>query len=329
MNILNKEYELFKSICQLKSVVVKHNDMLLINNLQNKGLKIIQTEQGFELDEQIHILSENKIRSGLDPEINGLIERLNIIFETPSTNKAISNTVQQDRPYSILLSEYQSNGKGRRGKKWISPLGYNIYASIQFQLTITENNQFIPLITAIAVCKALKKTGIDGCKIKWPNDIYINEKKVGGILVESRCNSQKAQIFVVGIGLNVNMQVNDQIDQAWTSLRKSQNRVFDRNIILSALLSETMSHYNQLSHFEINHFKRDWQSMDLLHGQAILVTDEKSTYEAIAHGIDDDGALIVERNNTQRNNARQKVYSAEVSVKPVANRLCDTKEGQQ
>ena len=328
MNILNEEYELFKSICQLKSVAVKHNDMPLINNLQNKGLKIIQTEQGFKLDEQIHILSESKIRSGLDPEINGLIEQLNIIFETRSTNKAISNTVQQGRSYTVLLSEYQSNGQGRRGKKWISPLGYNIYASIQFQSSITENSQFIPLITAISVCKALEKTGIHGCKIKWPNDIYINEKKVGGILVESRYNAQKAQIFVVGIGLNVNMQVNDQIDQTWTSLRKSQNRVYDRNIVLSALLSETMSHYNQLSNFEINHFKQDWQSMDLLHGQAILVTDEKSTYEAIAHGIGDDGALIVERSYVCKN-VRQKIYSAEVSVKPAANRLCDTKEGQQ
>ncbi len=325
MNKKNQEYELFKSICQLQSIGVSQDDIFLIEELQKKGLKLTKAEQGYILDDNIQALSETTIRSGLTIEVNQLIEHLEVMFETASTNKAITSKVP-DQFYTVLVTEYQSNGQGRREKKWISPLGCNIYMSIQFHLTGVRNTQFIPLITALCVCRAMSRIGVQGCRIKWPNDIYLEGKKLGGILVESRYNSQKAQLFVVGIGLNINMQTNNNIDQLWTSLRNCHNKVFDRNIILSALLAETLSNYNLLTDFDLQQFKKDWYEVDYLQGQTIQVTDEQTSYEAVARGVADDGALIIER-DYHKKKFISKVYSAEVSVKSLAKMLCDTKEG--
>ena len=122
------------------------------------------------------------------------------------------------------------------------------------------------------------------------------------------------------------MQTNNNIDQLWTSLRNCHNKVFDRNIILSALLAETLSNYNLLTDFDLQQFKKDWYEVDYLQGQTIQVTDEQTSYEAVARGVADDGALIIER-DYHKKKFISKVYSAEVSVKSLAKMLCDTKEG--
>lgn len=309
---INEEYELFKALCQSQSIEITQNTIPLIEKLEKKHLQVSKDDQAFFLADKICVLSETKIRSGMNPDINESVGQLKVIFATDSTNKLIA-TFAADKLYSILAAEYQSEGQGRREKNWVSPLGCNIYLSIQFQLKQSENAQFIPLITARSVCKALAQSGVDNCMIKWPNDIYLDDKKVAGILVENRYNSNKGSTFVVGIGINVNMQENDIIDQQWTSLRNSQNRIFDRNKILSDLLSQTLADYNQLSNFNIQQFKDDWETMDYLKGKKIQVSEEFSNFNAFAHGISDDGALIIERDNIRSN-----IYSAEVSVRPLA-----------
>lgn len=311
MNNLEVEYELFKSLCRSKCVVRSPFNEQLIKEIRSKGLKIYHDENSFYVDESIAALSENKIRQSLDLEINQSIHSFNIIYKTSSTNKAITQKCLNGQ-YSILLTEYQSEGQGRREKKWISPLADNIYLSMQFQLTNHQNAHLLPLLTALSICKALKKTGIDGCQIKWPNDIYLDDKKLAGVLVESRYNAENGSSYVVGIGINVNMQVNNEINQSWTSLRNQQNKMFDRNIIISALLSESLETYNKIAQIDLTKFMYEWRLLDYLHGSEINIVDESGTYSAIAHGIANDGALLIKCSNDI---ALKKVYSADVSIK--------------
>lgn len=315
MDNLSMEYELFKSFCQLKTVTRTAENEQLIKNLQKNGLKLKQNEDKFSIDTGIIALSEKKIRNALNLEINELIHTLDILYQTSSTNKTIAQKSSNPK-FSILLTEFQTAGQGRREKKWISPLAENIYLSIQFQVIESKNAHFIPLLTAVSICKSLKKSGIQDCKIKWPNDIYLDGKKLAGILVENRCLTKQGSTFIVGIGLNVNMQINNEIDQLWTSLLSHQKKSFDRNIIISTLLSELLETYNNISRMDLNLFMQEWRLLDYLYGSEINITDENLTYAAIAHGIAADGALLVSHT---KDKTLKKIYSADVSVKSSKN----------
>jgi len=316
MDNSDKEYAFFKTICQSRFMPITEENLRLAEQLKVKGLKISTHVDSICLDHEIDILSNDVILSALDHTTRALIDTLEVIYETDSTNKSISFAVPGQQ-YSILLSEYQADGQGRREKKWSSPLAKNIYLSIRFILKNNQFTHFIPLITALSVCQALSKIGVNDCQIKWPNDIYLSGKKIGGILVQNRFNAEKQHDIVVGIGLNVNMQVNTEIDKQWTSLLNCQNKTFDRNKIVSALLTETLDTYNQLSVFDFCQFYQDWLAKDFLKGQQIQVIQETGHYNAIALGLADDGALIVECVEDDCK-IKKKIYSAEVSVMPIA-----------
>lgn len=310
---LDQEYDLFRAMCRHKSIQASQKINDNIQRLIEKGLPIELRHKHYILTKDIYALSAETIYSGLNAKINSLIDRLDVVYETGSTNKLIINN-KSEKHYSILLSEFQTDGSGRRQKKWVSPLGENIYLSIKFTLKNTRNIQFLPLLIAISICKSLSKSGINNCKIKWPNDLYLDDKKLGGILVESRYNAESGYMIIAGIGLNINMDSNQEIDQSWTSLFKQTNTIFDRNIIVSTILSELIKQFETISELKTQQFMIDWKPLDYLNGRKILIVENNSSYSATSLGIADDGALLVEYEQNM-NKMIKKVYSADVSVK--------------
>lgn len=306
---MNNEYQFYQLLCKLGSINANKDQLLLIQSLKDKGLNIVCQEGEFVLLEPISQLSIEKIKRGLCKTVNSKIDPLELIYETESTNKDIVNK-PHNHLYSILVAEFQSNGQGRRQNTWSSPLGTNLYFSIKFNLKNHANSSFIPLITARAICKSLQKSGINGSKIKWPNDIYINGSKVAGILSESRYSSSNDSVIIIGIGINVNMISGANIDQKWTSLKLSQNKYFDRNIILANMLNYLIPEFENLTQFNIDCFIEDWKKFDFLKGKSVKITDDNLEYTALVHGITNDGALVVESNNKI-----QHVYSGNVSLK--------------
>lgn len=308
---MNNECKLYLFFCEHRSINPDEEQLLLIESLQNKGLKIIVSSDEYFLSEPILFLSESQVRSGLDDEINKKIDRFDVFYETESTNIDIANNPINSF-YSIVVSEYQSSGKGRRENSWSSPLGSNLYFSVKFNLKETTNTSFIPLVTARAICKSLQQLGINNCKIKWPNDIFINGLKVAGILTESHYSKVNGVVIIVGIGINVNMVVEESIDQQWTSLKISQNKSFNRNTVLSIVLKQLILEFEMIPDFNIKSFLRDWNDLDFLKGKIVMVIDDQLDYSALVIGLADDGALVVQSNNEIR-----KVYSANISIKTI------------
>jgi len=307
---LEQEYELFRKICKYKSIEADQKIYSDMQKLIKKGFQVHLKNNHYILTKDFSVLSADKIRSGLNSKSNSLINRFDVIFETGSTNKTIVSQ-QSDSNYTVLLSESQTDGSGRRQKKWVSPLGENIYCSIKFQIENSNNIHFIPLLTAVSICKSLQKIGIPDCQIKWPNDLYLEDKKFGGILVESRYNIDLGHTIIVGIGLNINMDSNhEEIDQSWTSLFKHSNTIFDRNIIVSMILSDLIEKFEHISELKKKQFMLDWKPLDYLNGREITIIEANSSYSAISLGISDDGALLIEHEQNKK-----KIYSADVSVK--------------
>jgi BirA family biotin operon repressor/biotin-[acetyl-CoA-carboxylase] ligase len=146
----------------------------------------------------------------------------------------------------------------------------------------------------LSVAEALAQCGIRQHGVKWPNDIYIQNKKVGGILLEAVGALQQV---VVGIGLNVNVQPqhNPLITQPWTSLAAEQGHTLNRNRLIAALLNQLGADFQTFSTLNMAEFQRHWQRWDVLDQQPVRVMAGNEQYEGIACGIDSQGQLRLQR----------------------------------
>ena len=232
---------------------------------------------------------------------------LSIFDEIDSTNTFLLKHSKPDE-YSICLAEGQSKGRGRYQKKWQSPKYKNIYMSLGFstEKMIKDFSSF-SLVSALAVSDSLKNQNVK-TEIKWPNDIFCNSKKIGGILVETT-NKNKKNIIVVGIGLNVFMVNNSNIDREWSSLfLEYKNKNFDRNKIISEILINLVRSKEIFEKKGFSFYLKKFNSLNFLKEKRIYLDNDKKI--GIAKLINADGSLNVEYEDEEK-----KINSGEVSIK--------------
>ncbi len=232
---------------------------------------------------------------------------LSIFDEIESTNDYLLNFANVDK-FNICLAECQTKGRGRNLKEWQSPKYENIYMSLGFS-TENELNRFnaFSLVTALAVHDVLAIEDIN-TEIKWPNDIYLNNKKVGGILLETITKDEKT-LIVVGIGLNIYMKDNSKIDREWTSLAlEIEDFNLDRNKIISKLANEILFSKKEFEKEGFDRFAKKFNSLNYLKNKEVSLTNfdcEKGT----ALDINLDGTL-----NVKVGERIKKISSGEVSL---------------
>ena len=232
---------------------------------------------------------------------------LSIFDEIDSTNTFLLKHSKPDE-YSICLAEGQSKGRGRYQKKWQSPKYKNIYMSLGFstEKMIKDFSSF-SLVSALAVSDSLKNQNVK-TEIKWPNDIFCNSKKIGGILVETT-NKNKKNIIVVGIGLNVFMVNNSNIDREWSSLfLEYKDKNFDRNKIISEILITLVRSKEIFEKKGFSFYLKKFNSLNFLKEKRIYLDNDKKI--GIAKLINADGSLNVEYEDEEK-----KINSGEVSIK--------------
>ena len=185
------------------------------------------------------------IEIGVSPAVRALVSELRIVDQTRSTNDDLLELPSAERHARVLLAERQSAGKGRRGRPWQSPPG-NIWMSIGWRFAGPPRALAdLPLVAGVCVCRALARTGLRGQRIKRPNDILVDGKKLCGILVETRSGKAHCD-SVTGIGLNVRMQADSgtKIDQPWTDLQRELGETLPlREVIVAHLIDEIIARY--------------------------------------------------------------------------------------
>ena len=177
---------------------------------------------------------------------------LHILDETPSTNSAALALAQGgSSDGTVVVADTQTSGRGRLGRPWYSPPGKNLYCSIILRRNLPPDQisrwlSWVPLLSAVAVSRAIQVISGLRPSLKWPNDIFIEQRKAGGLLCESSGTGTANGVVIVGIGLNVNMWRDafpaDLRDLA-TSVAAEAGRPFDRAVLLAALLSELELRY--------------------------------------------------------------------------------------
>ncbi len=163
-----------------------------------------------------------------------------------STNAEALRAINQGRAAPFLvLAERQISGRGRRGRKWVSPFAENLYYSLVLRIDGGMRQlEGLSLVVGLAVMHALRKLGVAGAGLKWPNDVLVGNKKIAGILLELVGDPADVCHVVLGIGINVNMQVAEAVGQQWTSIRLETGKSCDRNVLV-AELNEQLRGYIQ------------------------------------------------------------------------------------
>ena len=252
-------------------------------------------------------LKEEKILNFLKND-EDLSWELSIFEEIGSTNDYLLENSKKNK-ISICLTESQTKGRGRNSKEWQSPKYENIYMSISF--STNQDLKFFSsfsLVTALSVQKALTKHKFD-TKIKWPNDIYINSKKVGGILIET-LSKDKNNIVVVGIGLNVFMKSNLKIDREWTSLiLENESMSIDRNKIISDIANELLIDKKTFEEKGFGVFSNEFNDLNILKNKKVSLSNSQYD-DVVALDVNEDGSL-----NVKTKSEIKKIFSGEVSIR--------------
>lgn len=246
--------------------------------------------RGYQLATPITLLSSAEIgRSSIS---SGSWD-IRILDSIDSTNAQALRSIEEGSvaPF-LVLAERQTVGRGRRGRKWVSPFAENIYYSLVLRMDGgLRQLEGLSLVVGLAVMHTLREYGIPGAGLKWPNDVLVGQKKVAGILLELVGDPADVCHVVLGIGINVNMQSAEEIDQEWTSVRLESGKVIDRNKLV-ARLNEVLVSY--LERHRLNGFSAiqgEWEQGHLWQGRAVSLIAGVNKIDGVVLGIDRQGAL--------------------------------------
>ncbi len=198
---------------------------------------------------------------------------------------------------TVIVADTQEKGRGRLGRQWISPPGLNIYMSVVLVPSIAPKDAtLLTILSAVACTNALReRCGVD-VSIKWPNDLMIKGKKVGGILTETRVEADRIAWAVIGIGINVNMDSGSfpaAIRKTATSIKAEGGRHHSRSGLIAAILEELEKSYSTLVNVGRTPLVNRWRQMSCTPGNHVCVTEGNRQVSGFAEDIDDEGMLLV------------------------------------
>jgi BirA family biotin operon repressor/biotin-[acetyl-CoA-carboxylase] ligase len=269
-----------------------------IKFLQTLGVNIEAVRgKGYRLEHSIELLSEKKIKSTLLPQAEKSCRKMEVLFTTESTNSTLfSRLANEPIQGHVVLAEYQSKGRGRRGNKWIAPLASGLTLSIGWRFDIVPKTLgLLSLYIGVAVARTLRSIGLSQVGLKWPNDIVVNNEKIGGILLEVRGEASGPVDAVIGIGLNYDIadDVKSIIPQPVTDICHHTNKRLSRNIIVAKLLSEVFEILESLSADEGLELLDEWRAFDCYTEQQVTLLLPNEEIEGVLKGVDDQGALLM------------------------------------
>lgn len=256
----------------------------------------VVNDKNYRISGGLELLDASYIVNELG-ETNQLLSQLEVLSVIDSTNNYLLNKLENTGNYAVL-AEQQTAGRGQFNRTWYSNFGKNIALSLlwRFSIPLSKLNG-LTLVVGIAVVRALEEYGLRRIQLKWPNDIIYEEKKLAGILIESRSIEERVQRIIIGMGLNLyNPSANHLLinHRAITSIFSIQNSPPRRNH-LAVLILKNLLH--SLTVFETNgldHFMRDWQRLDSLIGKFITIQNQTNFLEGMGRGINTQGQLGVQ-----------------------------------
>ena len=292
-----------------RAAVWKHIQKLSAYGLPIKTIR----GQGYQLPYHSQLLQAEEIQQHLSSNTAQAIRQLDIFFALNSTHQyLLQQSLNHNTHAWVVLAEHQTDGIGRRGRQWVSVPAAGVYLSMAWHYDeVPELLHCLSLSVGLALTRVLKQYQIQDLSLKWPNDVYVNDRKLAGILIDSQSENAGQCRVTLGLGLNVFLseQQKQHIPQAVVALSEVTNAEIDRNQLVADIISECVLLLQTFNRTRAEDDLQQWQSMDYLLGKQVEVSSAGITHSGEARGIDNNGCLLVDVQNQL-----QAFYSAEVKL---------------
>ncbi len=289
-----------------------------VRRLRTRGIDIqALPRRGYRLAAAVELLDAARIRAELGTQRAPRLSTLELLFEVDSTNtRLLARAPPPPGEADVCISELQHAGRGRRGRRWIAPFGGSIAMSLSWSFRdAVRDLPALSLVVGVAVARALTRIGAHGIGLKWPNDIWLDDHKIGGVLIELRAEGGGPAFVVIGIGINVALPAGTRREIEATGVRAAA--VADacttrpsRNQIAGTVLDELLAMLVLFEREGFAAFWPSWTALDALRGRSAVVSCGERRIAGRARGVDRDGALQFEAAG-----AMQKFVSGEVSLR--------------
>lgn len=276
---------------------------------------------GYRLPRRLDLLHADELRAALDPAVAARLARLEVFTELDSTNRYLSAAAPDVGKLDVCLAEFQTAGRGRRGRRWHAPLGSGICLSLGWQFAgMPSQPAAMTLAVGVAVRRVLQRVAGLTIGLKWPNDLVFDERKLGGILLEIKAEAHGGAHVVAGIGLNVALP-----KELLPSLSDWPRGAVDvasalgaepppRAAIAAGLVNELAALFVDYPTHGFAPYRSEWRAADYLRGRVVEIEQPGARVSGTAVGIDADGALLVEIASAET----RRVVAGDVSVRGAA-----------
>ena len=260
-------------------------------------------------------MPDNPYRSIETGEPGRIGWRIHYFPEVDSTQEVARELAAQGSPEGIVVvAEQQSAGRGRLGRSWHSPSGVNLYTTIVLRPTMPlATVPQLSLVAGLAVAEALGRVAPGMVGLKWPNDVWLRERKVSGMIAEAVTDRRgELSCVLLGIGINVNLaasDIPDELRDRATSVRIATGRACDRIELANSLFSFLDSRYMEVLTGGFAAVRPAWERYSALTGKRVAIVDGGRRQSGLVQGIDDDGALILDLGDRI-----ERIVAGEVSV---------------
>ncbi len=261
--------------------------------------------KGYRVIGGIQLLDKKIIAESLSRNARQVFKDVFCFSEIDSTNQFLLDLSDSGKAAysSVCVAERQTAGRGRRGRRWISPFAKNIYCSVllRFNKPLVEL-EGLSLVVGLSILKALEEMSYSNIQLKWPNDLLHENKKLAGILLEVRGDLTDFCDVVIGFGINVNMALEDarEIDQAWTDLSSISSSSLDRNFLVASILNNLAVDIDEFEHRGFVSFQARWNEKDAYLSKEVVIVAGKDRLEGISKGVSETGALILQLGSEDR-----------------------------
>lgn len=270
-----------------------------IQQLQELGVEIhAGAGRGYQLAQPLELLSAAAIQAAVPEALRGNCESFEVLWSIRSTNdRLLDLPVVEPGRSRVCLAEFQSGGRGRRGRKWFAPAGAGLCLSVSWSFRSSPPQlACLGLVAGVGVLRAMRAAGATGAQLKWPNDLVVEGRKLAGILIDVRGEAGGPLQAVVGVGLNYDLPdaaIADIVAAGGlrpAAFSESGGRA-GRNALAAALVTELHSVMNEFAASGFVALADEWRAADYLQGKSVEVATDSEALAGTVRGIAADGRL--------------------------------------
>ncbi len=289
-----------------------------IERLRGHGIGVqAQAREGYSLIAPVELLDASRIEEQISVGHTGLLAQLQVHFEVDSTNTLLLEGAHPPPGTAFAcLTELQTQGRGRRGRQWFSSFGEGLALSLSWSFADTPKDlSALSLAVGVAVARAATRLGAQHISLKWPNDLWFHDRKLGGILIEMRSEAGGPAFVVIGVGLNVHptaatLDILQRGGVAAAGLAQACPAKLSRNALAGAVIDEMLAVLQQFASDGFAPFREEWSALDALRNRPVRVLLGTDDCSGTAAGIDVDGGLLLDSGGQVR-----KFVSGEASLR--------------